>query len=268
MTASYAIDGGHAGKQRLDVLARVCAPYTTALLDRGGVSTHARCLDVGCGGGHVSTELARRADLGSVVGIDLDATVLELAAADAAAAGITNIEFRQGDATHLDGASYDVVYARFLLRHVPDPRLVIAAMADALKPGGVLIVEDNDFSGYLWHPRSAALERYTDIYRQTVRRRGGNPDISPTLPSLLLDASLLHVEVAAYQACGLRGDVKLITPLTLERITATAIDEGVTTADEVADITAELHRYAADPTTLLSLPRVVQAWGTKTSMAR
>jgi hypothetical protein len=101
-----------------------------------------------------------------------------------------------------------------------------------------------------------------------VRRRGGNPDIGPTLPSLLLNASLQRVEVTAYQACGLRGDVKLITPLTLERITAAATDEGVTTADEVADITAAVHRYAADPTTLLSLPRVVQAWGTKTSVPR
>ena len=36
----------------------------------------------------------------------------------------------------------------------------------------------------------------------------------------------------------------------------------------VADITAAVHRYAADPTTLLSLPRVVQAWGTKTSVPR
>jgi len=75
-----------------------------ALFDKVGISKGARCLDVGCCGGHVSRELARRVGArGSVVAIDLDATVLDLARADAAAAGITNVEFRCGDATQLDG---------------------------------------------------------------------------------------------------------------------------------------------------------------------
>lgn len=264
MTAKYSIEGGLSGKQRLDVLARVCAPYTNALLDRVGVSDRASCLDVGCGGGHVSRELARRAAHGSVVGVDLDPTVLELAAADTAAADITNLEFRRGDATQLDAASYDIVYARFLLRHVAQPSEIVAVMAQALKPGGVLIVEDNDFNGYLWHPPSRALDRYVDIYRQTVRRGGGNPDIGPTLPSLLLKAGLQDVAVAAYQACGMQGEVKLITPLTLDRIATAAVENGVTTTDEVAHLLGELNLYAADTTTLLSLPRVVQAWATKT----
>ena len=58
MTDDYVLEGGKAGKQHLDVLARVCAPYANALLDQVGVPTDACCLDVGCGGGHVSQELA------------------------------------------------------------------------------------------------------------------------------------------------------------------------------------------------------------------
>lgn len=190
MTGEYALEGGQSGKQRLDVLTRVCAPYTNTLLDRVTVPTDARCADVGCGGGHVSQELARRASRGSVVGIDLDQAVLELAAEAGADAGFTNLEFRRADATQLDAGSYDVVYARFLLRHVPSPSAVVAAMTAALKPGGALILEDNDFSGYLWHPPSTALERYVSIYRETLHRRGGNPDIAPALPSLLVNAGL------------------------------------------------------------------------------
>jgi ubiquinone/menaquinone biosynthesis C-methylase UbiE len=65
-----------------------------ALFDRVGIREGARCVDVGCGGGHVSRELARRVGAsGSVVGIDLDAALLELASAHVSAAGITNIEF-------------------------------------------------------------------------------------------------------------------------------------------------------------------------------
>lgn len=60
MTATYMIDGDATGKARLDVLSAVCAPGTNALLDRVGVPKAAHCLDVGCGGGHISRELARR----------------------------------------------------------------------------------------------------------------------------------------------------------------------------------------------------------------
>jgi ubiquinone/menaquinone biosynthesis C-methylase UbiE len=91
----------------------------------------------------VSRELARRVgERGSVVAIDLDATVLELARADAAAAGITNVDFRCGDATRLEGSYYDVADARFLPSHLRDPARIVATMAAALRPDGVVIVED------------------------------------------------------------------------------------------------------------------------------
>jgi len=118
VATEYAIAGGLAGKERLDVLQRVHGPFTSALLDRVGISRGARCLDAGCGGGHVSRELAARVgETGAVVGIDLDEVVLDLARSDALAAGITNVEFRAGDATDLDVSDFDVVFARFLLSH-------------------------------------------------------------------------------------------------------------------------------------------------------
>lgn len=227
MTATYTIDGGVAGKERLDVLARVCAPGTNALLDRVQINAGARCVDIGCGGGHVSRELAQRlGDQGSVLGIDIDATVLDLARADAVTAGITNIEFRPGAATELGEAAYDVAYARCLLSHVEDPAQVLAAVARALKAGGVAIIEDIDFSGYFCHPPCRAHDRYVELYRETVRRRGGNADLGPALPALLQHAGFEQIDVAVSQACALQGEPKLIPPLTLERIADAVIAEG------------------------------------------
>jgi hypothetical protein len=54
-------------------------------------------------------------------------------------------------------------------------------------------------------------------------------------------------------------------PLTLERITDAVVSEEVASADEVAQTVAELYAYAADPTTVMGMPRVVQAWGTSRS---
>ena len=89
--AHYIIRGGLAGRERLRLLARVMQPTTEELFDRVGVASDARCLDVGCGGGDVTTLLAGRASRGSVVGVDVDDAKLELCREEAAAAGIANV---------------------------------------------------------------------------------------------------------------------------------------------------------------------------------
>jgi SAM-dependent methyltransferase len=259
MPAKYTIDGGLAGKRRLDLLAKVCAPGTAALLDRVGVRPGARCLDVGCGGGHVTRELADRAGPeGRVIGIDLDRAVLDLAAADA---GERTIEFRQGDATQLAESGYDVVYARFLLSHVSDPAQLVGRLVAALVPGGVAIVEDIHISHSICHPAAGAHDRWVELYRETVRRRGGDGDLGPALPVLLHAAGLEAVGVSVSQAVGLDGDVKLIPPVTLERIERAVVAEGVASTEDVAGTVAALYAHAAEPGTLMGMPAVVQAWG-------
>lgn len=63
----------------------------------------------------------------------------------------------------------------------------------------------------------------------------------------------------------LTGDVKLISPLTMENIADVAIAEGLTTAEEVSQIVDSLYEYAQDPNTFSGLPRVVQAWALRPS---
>ena len=77
---TYAIRGGVDGKRRLDLLAQTMAPSTRALLDEIGVSAGAACLDLGCGGGHVSRYLAELVGpMGRVLGLDFDAVKLAAA---------------------------------------------------------------------------------------------------------------------------------------------------------------------------------------------
>jgi hypothetical protein len=130
-----------------------------------------------------------------------------------------------------------------------------------VKPGGVVIVEDIDMAGCLYYPPCRAHDLYVELYRETVRRRGGNADLGPRLPSLLQGAGLEAIGVTISQDCGLEGDAKLIPPLTLARIKDAVVGEGVATAQEVEEALAELYEYASDPTTVMGNPRIVQAWG-------
>lgn len=245
------------------MLARVMWPTTSALLTRVGVDRAARCLDVGCDGGDVTLQLARRADRGFVVGVDLDDTKLELARKEAAEAGVGNVEFRTEDvmAPPGDGEQFDVVYVRFLLTHLPDPAGALANMAARLAPGGVLVAEDIDFTGHFCEPYSAAFVRYLDVYTSAAQARGCDPHIGPRLPGLLRGVGLVVWGMNVVQPAGFDGEVKLIAPITLEAVADAVLDTGLITADELDQTVEDLYEFARTDGTIMSLPRVVQAWG-------
>lgn len=259
----YVIRGGVEGRERLRILGRVLRPTTQRLFEQIGLGPGMACLDVGCGGGDVAFELARRVGrAGRVVGTDIDATKLRLAAREAEEQQLGNVEFRQADILESDPApAFDLVYARFLLTHLADPAAALAQMVRALRPGGVAIVEDIDFAGHFCHPPSPAFARFVELYAQVVQRRGGDPYIGPRLPELLLDAGCERVQLHVVQPAGLAGEVKLITPLTMENIMDALLVEGLVSRAEGDRVIADLYAFAHSPRTLLSLPRIVQAWG-------
>ncbi len=260
---TYVVRGGLEGRERLRVLARVMWPTTCQLFDAVGIARDARCLDLGCGGGDVTVQLAQRAPDGKVVGTDLDTETLDLARAEATSSGITNIDFRVDDVMVMprDGQLYDVIYARFLLTHLKDPAQALACARARLAPGGVLIVEDIDCRGHVCHPDNDSFWRYVEWYSQAAQARGVDPNIGPRLPGMLRDAALEDVGVNVVQPAGYTGEVKLIGPITLEAIADSVLGEGIATHDELVQTVDDLYSFADDDGTFMSLPRIVQAWG-------
>jgi ubiquinone/menaquinone biosynthesis C-methylase UbiE len=259
----YTIRGGKEGKKRLDLLARVMLPTTMQLLDRVGLIRGMKCLDAGCGGGHVAILIAGIVGPeGRVIGTDTDAEILALAKEDAEAAKVTNIEFQQLDACAcLWHEEFDVAYARFLLSHLNDPQNCLAAMVEACARGGTIVIEDTDFAGSFCYPTCAAYERYKELYQELVQRRGGDPNIGPKLPAMLRRADLHGVELNVIQPAHIHGEGKLMTPLTMSRISSALTVEGLANEGEVKQILSELNHAAADCETVISLPRIFQAWG-------
>ena len=263
MAASvYIIRGGVAGRERLRVLSRVMGPMTERLLERIGVAPGARCLDVGCGGGDVTLALAALAGPeGEAVGIDIDDVKLSLARYEAADAGVENVTYRHAAVDDLptDGA-FDVAYARFLLSHLPDPGAALHRLVAAVRPGGVVAVQDIDYSGGFCHPPSAAYDASWELYPRLAAHGGGDPRLGRRLPVLFAAAGLEQIGVHIEQPAGFDHDLKLLSALTFESIADTAVAAGLVEAGEVQARIHELHRFAARPETLLSLPRMVQVW--------
>ena len=97
-------------------------------------------LDCGCGPGSITADLANLGAAREVIGIDVDATQLELARAHADAAGVSNIRFEKGDVRqlHFDDESFDAVFTHGVIEYVSDPVATFAEIRRVLKPGGVL----------------------------------------------------------------------------------------------------------------------------------
>lgn len=261
----YVIRGGVEGRERLRLLARVMRPATLDLFERVGIPPGANCLDVACGGGDVTCDLARLVGpQGRVLGIDLDEAKLELARREAEAGQVSNVAFQP----HTVGSGqpigdFDVAYCRFLLSHLRNPIDAVLEIRSALRPGGVLMLVDVDFSGYFWYPESRAQSRYYELYTEAVKRRGGDPNIGPRLPSLLKEAGFENIRINVVQPAGLEGDVKLITALTMENIAEALITDGVASAGEIQEVVTDLYEFARAEDSIGTIPRIVEAWGTR-----
>ena len=177
---------------------------------------------------------------------------------------MSNVDFRVDDVMEAptDDERFDVVYVRFLLTHLTDPaKGARTTSRRRLAPGGVVVVEDIDCTGHFCQPHNDAFWRYVEWYRAAARSRGVDPDIGPRLPGLLADAGLSDVGVNVVQPAGITGEVKLIAPITLEAVAGAILAADLATHDELARTVDDLYAFAETDGTLLSLPRIVQAWG-------
>ncbi|MGH3623544.1 MAG: methyltransferase domain-containing protein [Sciscionella sp.] len=135
-------------------------------------------LDVGCGPGTITVDLARLVAPGQVVGIDPSWPVLEQAHATAAGAGVGNVAFERGDVYALEAetGSFDLVHAHQVLLHLTDPVAALREMLRVARRGGVVAARDTDYAGAMWWPPDPRLDRWLELYRAVARGNGAEPD--------------------------------------------------------------------------------------------
>ena len=135
-------------------------------------------LDVGCGPGTITIDLAERVAPGRVVGIDSQSEVIARADELRQRRDRANVTFSVGDvyALRFDDARFDVVHAHQLLQHLTRPVDALKEMYRVMRPGGILGVRDSDYAGFAWAPRDPRLERWMHLYHQLTRRNGAEAD--------------------------------------------------------------------------------------------
>lgn len=160
-------------------------------------------LDVGCGPGTITADLAALVVPGRVTAVEITDAALDLARDEAAVRGQRNIDFAVADVHGLDFAddSFDVVHAHQVLQHVADPVRALAEMRRVCKPGGVVAARDADYAAFTWYPEMPALDDWLARYRQAARANGAEPDAGRRLLSWARAAGFADVTATAGVWC-------------------------------------------------------------------
>lgn len=163
-----------------------------------------RVLDIGCGPGTITLDLAQAVgDLGLVIGIENVEAPLATARANAAERGDERTRFEIADVYELpysDG-SFDVLHAHQVLQHLADPVAALREMARVARPGGLVAARDADYAAMAWYPASEGLTRWLDAYRRLARANGGEPDAGRHLLAWAHAAGLSQVAASASTWC-------------------------------------------------------------------
>lgn len=224
--------------------ARYLAPHLGPGLD---------VLDVGCGPGTITADLARVVAPGRVVGTDRSDEVV--GTARAAAGSLGNLRFEVGDVYDLahDDASFDVVHAHQVLQHLSDPVAALREMRRVCRPGGVVAARDADYAAFAWAPGDARLDRWLAVYRAVARANGGEPDAGRHLLGWAHSAGFATVVATASVWCFATPEERAWWGgLWADRVqgsslAAHAVDGGHGTPADLAAMAAAFRAWAAHP---------------------
>ncbi len=210
-------------------------------------------LDVGCGPGNITLDLAASVAPGRVVGIDSAADAID-------AATLVNdrpeqVSFAIDDvyALNASSASYDVVHAHQVLQHLSDPIAALREMRRVVKPGGVVAARDSDYSCFSWAPLDPLLTRWNDLYHGIARRNQAEPDAGRFLLGWAQQAGFTDVVASSSTWTYADPDTRswwggLWADRVEQSSFATqAVEYGLSTTRELATIAAAWRHWAEQP---------------------
>ena len=211
-------------------------------------------LDIGCGPGTITADLAELVAPGRVTAVDTSPGVLGRAARYAAERGLDNVRFVCGDVHELGfpDDSSDVVHAHQVLQHVGDPVRALSEMRRVCRPGGIVAARDGDYAAMAWYPDVPGLADWQDLYRRVARANGGEPDAGRRLLSWARQAGFTGITPTAAAWCfATPGDRAWWSGLWADRTTEPgyarlAVDGGHASAGQLAAIAAAWRAWGAE----------------------
>lgn len=229
-----------------------------------------KVLDLGSGAGDVALLAARLVgSKGSVLGVDTESAILEIARARAHDAGHHNISFRAGDIRELTlERDFDAVVGRFVLLYIPDPVAAMCAAVNHLRSGGIAAFQECDWTQDSFAvPPSPLLDRVWKWISDAFRKSGADMQMGLKLRGVFLAAGLADPQVHGDRFIGgganwdgythIAGLMRSVLPF-LEA-------SGIVTAEEVEidSLCDRLRRDIVSKNGVVVYQTLVRAWARK-----
>jgi SAM-dependent methyltransferase len=266
-SGKYALATGEAAAYRLSILHDLYGPGTRRVLLEAGLRSGMRVADLGCGVGLVTELLAELVGPGGhVVGIDASGAQLAQARKRRNGAG-SHVRFVEASATDtgLPPGSFDLVYCRFLLIHLPEPERALREMFALLKPDGILVCEDGDLTACGSEPPSA-LDAFADLWGRLGPRRGLDYTLGRRLFQMVRAAGFPAPDITFNQPVVARGETKRLLELSVAEAGPAFVEAGLITSWELDHTLVEMRRLAGDGSVLAVMPRMAQVWARKPAL--
>lgn len=264
----YVLATGDTATNRLRILHDIYGAGARRLLEQAGIEHGMRVADLGCGVGLVSQLLAELVGPeGEVVGVDFSGAQIEQARA-LLPPEISNVRFVEASATAtgLPRESFDLVYSRFLLIHLPEPEAALKEMRELLKPNGLLVVEDGDLTSAGSEP-SSKLEYFASLFGRLGPQWGVDYTLGRRLFRMVVAANFSRPEITLNQPVFARGENKRLLELSVAEAGSSFVSAGLISQDELAQTIVDMRELAYDDTVLALMPRMSQVWARKRPLA-
>ncbi|HEU0298287.1 MAG TPA: methyltransferase domain-containing protein [Longimicrobium sp.] len=254
--------------RRLGFQHQIWAREAAAAWERGGFGPGSHVLDIGCGPGYATLDLARLVGQeGRVVGLDVSPRFVAHLQARAAALGLANVsvEVQDVEALALSPESFDGAYARWVLTFVRSPEAVVAGAAKALKGGGRLVVHDYSlYTGLQLAPEDPAVHRVVEAVVRSWRDRGGDPSVGARIPRMMLDAGLEVVSITPLARIARPGSALWQWPRTFfDNYLPQLVASGYLAEEGRLAFDAVWAERAADPAAWFATPPMVEVVGVR-----
>ncbi len=213
-------------------------------------------LDVGCGPGTLTADLAAHVSPGPVIGMDFAAEIIASATADHASNGDgATLSFETGDVYDMNYADdrFDIVHAHQVLQHLSDPVAALREMGRVAVPGGMVAVRDADYRAMTWYPAIPALEDWMTLYQAVARRNDAEPNAGRHLLAWARAAGFADPTPTASVWCfATDTDREWWGGLWAERIVSSslaeqAVEYGLATENDLERLSQAWRQWAAHP---------------------
>jgi len=257
----YLLDTDDEELVRLGIQHRLWGQQAHRAWERCRIGPGSRVLDVGCGPGYATMDLAQLVGgTGRVMGIDASPRFVAHARAVADRLGLAHADVRTGDVEDLpgavgDSAPFDAAWSRWVPSFLTRPARMVEGLAKLVRAGGRLAIQDYfDYQSITLAPRLDSFEPVKAAIRESWAQSGGDTDVMGRMPAMLVGAGFRIVHLEAHQRVARPGESMWQWPTTFfASYVPRLVEMGLLREDQaeafMADWREMTSRHAHDPST-------------------